>query len=129
MIAEANMSDANQDQGNPILSELMQEDSSYEELVADFVGRLSDRVTQLEGAIRAADFESLRVTAHQLKGSGGGYGYPIITDRAAELEQHAINGALEDCVKAITELRSITGRVEAGFAGRGSRGGGPSVID
>ena len=120
------MSDASPDHGNPILSELLREDSSYEELVSDYVRCLSDRVTRLEGAIREADFESLRITAHQLKGSGGGYGYPIITARAAELEQHAMDGALQDCAKAITELRSITGRVEAGFAGRGSSDAGPS---
>lgn len=110
------MSDANPDEGNPILSELLREDSSYEELVADFVRRLSDRVTQLEGAIGAADFESVRVTAHQLKGCGGGYGYPMITAVAAELEQQAMSQAMDDCVKAITELRSIAGRVEAGFS-------------
>lgn len=120
------MSDANSDEGNPILSELMQEDSSYEDLVANFVSRLSERVTQLEGAIRAADFESVRVTAHQLKGSGGGYGYPMITAVAAELEQQAVSQAMDDCVKAITELRSIAGRVEAGFAGSDSSHTNPS---
>lgn len=110
------MSDANLDEGNPILSKLMQEDSSYEDLVANFVSRLSDRVTQLEGAIRAADFEAVRVTAHQLKGSGGGYGFPIVTEVAAKLEEQAMSQALDDCVNAITELRSIAGRVKAGFA-------------
>ena len=117
------MPDANPDEGNPILSELMQEDPSYEGLVADFVGRLADRVTQLEGAIRAADFEAIRVTAHQLKGSGGGYGYPIITDVAAKLERQATGEALDDCINAITELRSITGRVEEGFHGSNASAG------
>lgn len=121
------MSDARPDEGNPILSELMQEDSSYEELVANFVVRLSERVTQLEGAIRTADFEAVRVTAHQLKGSGGGYGFPIVTEVAAKLEEQAMSQALDDCVKAITELRSIAGRVEAGF--QRSDSGEPSPSD
>jgi HPt (histidine-containing phosphotransfer) domain-containing protein len=120
------MSDASPDREIPILSELLQEDAAFEDLVGEFVGRLSDRVKELEEAIRGADFESLRVAAHQLKGSGGGYGYPIITDRAGQLEQLAIRGAVQDCVKAITELRSIAGRVEAGFAGHDSGSADPS---
>ena len=117
------MPNGNQEESNPIISELLMEDSSYEELVADFVGRLSERVTHLEGAIRTADYEAVRVTAHQLKGSGGGYGYPIITDVAAKLEQQALGQAMDDCLAAITELRAIAGRVEAGFPGSDPSGG------
>ena len=121
------MSDANPNEGDPILSELMNEDSSFEELVAGFVDRLSDRVAELEGMMRTADFDSVRLAAHRLRGSGGGYGYPIITAVAAKLEKQAASEALDDCIEAITELRSIAGRVQAGFPGSDSRGENPST--
>ncbi len=92
-------------------SDLLREDSSFEDIVAQFVSGLSDRVARMDDAVRAADFEALRVAAHQLKGCGGGYGYPILTEHAAQLEQHAKNRALEECAEALDELKSICRRV------------------
>jgi len=92
-------------------SELVRENASFAEIVTQFVAGLNERVARMEDAIRAADFDALRVAAHQLKGSGGGYGYPILTERAAELERHARNQALDPCLKAIDELKTICERV------------------
>ena len=92
-------------------SELVREDPSFVHLVVQFVDRLGERVDNMEQAIRAADFDALRVAAHQLRGSGGGYGYPILTDQAAKLEEEAKTGALENCVEALAQLRRICERI------------------
>jgi len=60
---------------------------------------------------RGADFEGLQIAAHQLKGSGGGYGYDELTECAAKLEAHARSRELEGCVSALDELRDLTRRV------------------
>ena len=39
--------------------------------------------------------------------------YPILTERAAKLERHAKNRALEACTQALDELKSTCGRVVA----------------
>ena len=85
-------------------SDLVREDPSFAGIVVQFVDGLSQRVATLEGAINAADFDSLRTAAHQLKGSGGGYGYPALSDHAAKLESEARERALEDCVKSVEQL-------------------------
>jgi HPt (histidine-containing phosphotransfer) domain-containing protein len=95
----------------PIGSQLVRDDPSFEDLVVQFVEGLQGRLDNMEKAIRASDFESLRVAAHQLKGSGGGYGYPILTKRAAELERSAKDQALDECFDVLTELREICSRV------------------
>ena len=92
-------------------SELVRENASFAEIVTQFVNGLNERVARMEEAIRVADFDALRVAAHQLKGSGGGYGYPILTERAAQLEKYARNHALDQCVEAIEELKTICERV------------------
>jgi HPt (histidine-containing phosphotransfer) domain-containing protein len=102
----------NQD-SQPIRSHLLRKDASFADIVTQFVDGLSGRVSRMEDAIRAADFEALRAAAHQLKGCGGGYGFPILTEQAAELEQHAKNRALEECLEALDILKSICGRVVA----------------
>ena len=111
MGAVLSMADRNQNPDGDIGSDLVREDASFAELVTQFVAGLSERVTRMEDAIRAADFDALQVAAHQLKGSGGGYGYPILTVRAAQLERHARNQALDQCVEAIEELKTICERV------------------
>lgn len=105
------MADQNQNPDGDIGSDLVREDDSFAALVTQFVAGLSERVTRMEEAIRAADFNSLQVAAHQLKGSGGGYGYPILTERAAQLERHARDQALDQCVESIEELKTICERV------------------
>ncbi len=100
---------------DPIRSELVREDASFTQIVVEFVEGLGDRLTSMEAAIRESDFDALRSAAHKLKGSGGGYGYPILTERASELEQHAKAQILDDCVQTLDELRRLCGRVVVGL--------------
>ena len=92
-------------------SELVREDESFAEIVRQFVDGLGDRIQAMENAVGTADFEALRVSAHQLKGCGGGYGYPILTQRAAVLERLAISRASGECAAAVEELKRIAARV------------------
>ena len=104
---------ANEDQRpqDPIGSDLVKEDSSFSEIVVQFVEGLNRRLATMEDAIRASDFEALSTAAHQLKGSGGGYGYPILTERAAKLERCARQNTLESCTIAFAELKELCKRV------------------
>lgn len=92
-------------------SELVQEDAAYEDIVVQFIEGLSGRLATMEDALREADFETLRAAAHQLKGSGGGYGYPILTKFAAELETLARAQALQQCVSQVDELKGLVKRI------------------
>ena len=105
------MVDKNANSEDPIGSDLVREDPSYSDIVVQFVEGLQHRLSTMENAVKSADYDALRVAAHQLKGSGGGYGYPILTERAAELEQHARESQLDDCAEEIEELKRICGRI------------------
>lgn len=91
---------------DPIASELVQEDASFADIVVQFVEGLDARLAKMHDAIEKSDFEALRGAAHQLKGSGGGYGYPILTELAAELERFAQSEVLDDCKTALDELKN-----------------------
>ncbi len=105
------MSQLDARKAGPIPSEMVKEDPSFAELAAQFVEGLQERLQNMDHAIRAADFERLRVAAHQLKGSGGGYGYPILTERAGDLEKHAKSQCIDECISSFAELREICSRV------------------
>ena len=105
------MTDQNRASANLIRSELLSEDASFVDIVVPFVEGLADRLKTMEHAVRAADFEALRAAAHQLKGSGGGYGYPSLTERAAELERNAKSYDLDDCLASFEELKELCSRI------------------
>ncbi len=96
---------------DPIGSELAREDPSFSDIVVEFVEGLGERLETMDQAIRTSDFDALRVAAHQLKGSGGGYGYPSLSQQAAGLERDAKANALDDCVKSFDELKALCARV------------------
>lgn len=61
------------------------------DLVEYFLGQLPDRIELLRVAYTGNDRTTLTTLAHQLKGAAGGYGYPSITESAAELERSAMS--------------------------------------
>ena len=70
----------------PLLSEYAGE-ADMAELVTYFVGELNNRIQSIEKAWQEQDKQRLRDHAHQIKGAAAGYGFPQITDSAAELER------------------------------------------
>ncbi|HEX3367671.1 PAS domain S-box protein, partial [Phenylobacterium sp.] len=46
-------------------------------------------VIDMDGALDRSDFEAVTILGHNLRGSGGGYGFPAITDIGAGLEHAA----------------------------------------
>lgn len=94
-----------------ILSELVQSDPSYADLVEEFVAGLDDRVHSMGQSLADGQFDTLKSLAHQLKGSGGGHGYQILTEVAATLEEQARNQELQACQTSLEELTSIVSRV------------------
>ncbi len=70
----------------PLISEFAH-DRDMVDLIEYFVGEMQTRVAYIERAWSDQDISKLREFAHQLKGAAAGYGFPQITDSAAELEE------------------------------------------
>ena len=69
------------------------------EIVREFATELPARVAKLEAHLAAGEMRELQTLAHQLKGAGGGYGFPQITELAASLESALKQGAAAPVVK------------------------------
>jgi CheY-like chemotaxis protein/HPt (histidine-containing phosphotransfer) domain-containing protein len=61
------------------------DDDELAELRERFVSRLHERARLLEAHLERGDLHALATEAHQLKGTAGAYGFPAITQAAAEL--------------------------------------------
>lgn len=95
----------------PIPSDLVGSDADFADLIRDFVDSMPGRLAEMEAALAQQDFATLKVLAHRLKGSGGGYGYDILTRKGAELEQQAADALFEQCRLNLDELRDIASRL------------------
>lgn len=87
-------------------------DSDLMEIIPDFLDNRRDDVTTIDGAVGESDFETIRVLGHDMKGSGGGYGFDGITDIGHALEQAAKAQDQTEIRKLVRELASYVDRVE-----------------
>ncbi|MEN6557213.1 MAG: PAS domain S-box protein [Thermoguttaceae bacterium] len=65
------------------------EDSEIAEILPGFVGRLAGQLDAMRQSLASGQHDELRRLAHKLKGAGGSYGYPSLTEACAALEQAA----------------------------------------
>ena len=105
------MTDQGPEPDGLIPSELTRDDAAFADLVEEFLGGLPARLEQLDTALAQTDFGSLRRYAHQLKGSGGCYGYPALAELAARIEQEALNAQLEACTTGVRQMKDLVARM------------------
>ncbi len=87
---------------SPLISELAG-DPDLGELVHVFVDGLPDRLAAFQQHMAEGDLAALAEIAHQLKGTAGSFGFPVITEQAKRVEQSA---------KAADDLKAIRRSVE-----------------
>lgn len=63
-----------------------QEDPDFAELLQAFVESLAESVAQILSGVEGGRHDAVTRTVHQLRGAGGGFGFPGLSARAALLE-------------------------------------------
>ena len=91
-------------------------DPELDELRREFLAESAAKVREMEASVNGGrspeGVERLTYLAHQLKGSGGSYGFERISEEAAELEKVAERlmggetGVLENVRERVTNLRA-----------------------
>ena len=61
-------------------------------------------IVKLRAALASGDYALIRLLGHQMAGSGGGYGFPAISDIGAALEESALASDAHRIRAAISEL-------------------------
>lgn len=80
------------------------DDPDFAELIEFFVDALPERRQALADDFKAGRIDALRVTAHQLKGAGGGYGFDGLSSLASHLEEMCKSGEPGEISAAVLEL-------------------------
>ncbi len=98
-----------------LFSQLLAEDSSLRDIVQEFVDALPGRLDELKQAYAALDWEMLTMLAHRLKGASGSYGYPDLSQLAAEMEHAFGDRQAEQFSNWAQQMESLIAAVQAGM--------------
>lgn len=105
------MADRPPDSDGPLRS-LFANDPEMKGLVEHFLAELHRRADAVRNAMADKDLDELRLLAHQIRGSAGGFGYPVLGVAAAALEQAIVAEMCnEACLKQrVDELLALCDR-------------------
>jgi HPt (histidine-containing phosphotransfer) domain-containing protein len=95
-------------------------------LLPEFVSELPAQVAELVRLTAQDNLGGLRRIAHQMKGTGGGYGFDAMSDLAAQAEEAVSEGQAIDAIRERVEslvrfIRSIEGYDPAKETGHETR--------
>jgi len=100
----------------PLVSTLLSElEPDFIEIVTQFVARLPGQIATIDAAFYANDWVKFGEAVHNLKGMGGGFGFPQLTRDAAEIEKLLQQQDYALIAPIICELKHLVQRIQAGL--------------
>lgn len=97
----------------PLASTLLAEGGmEFLELVESFVEGLPAIIEEIVCANTQQKLNELKKIAHDLKGAGGSYGYPAISDIAARIEFSIVSRDYQNIARLIDELDIVNQRIQ-----------------
>ncbi len=87
-------------------------DPEIAELIPGFLENRRKDIAAMLDAVQQGDFETVRVLGHSMKGAGGGYGFDVVTEIGAALEQAAKQRNAAEIRDRVNELSRYLDRVE-----------------
>lgn len=87
-------------------------DAGLEVLIPGFLENRRVDLRNMREALAAADYETIKMVGHGMKGTGGGYGFDEITSIGRVLEDAADRQDAEVIKRAVESLESYLDRVE-----------------
>jgi HPt (histidine-containing phosphotransfer) domain-containing protein len=87
-----------------------EDDFGLAEILPQYFALCRRDLLNLREALARHDFEKIRVLGHNLKGSGGAYGFPDVTDIGASLEA---SGKTQDAPLAQSAVDRLAGFLTA----------------
>jgi HPt (histidine-containing phosphotransfer) domain-containing protein len=97
-----------------LTSDLLAEDPDLIDLIDKFMTRLPDMQSAINQSYNDKQWEEFSGLIHQMKGVGGGYGYPMLTDLCAEIEEQLRNQSMDNVAKLIVEFNELAEQILAG---------------
>ena len=99
----------------PITSLLLKNEPEFLDLVEVFVERLPPTIARIRWLYEQQLWPQLKKDVHELKGMGGGFGYPMLTELAAAIEAQVLDQDNETLLRSFDELDRLSARIVLGM--------------
>jgi len=90
-------------------------DADLQDLIPGYLAHRRTDVERIRRALEERDYAALRTMGHQMKGTGGGYGFDAITDIGRAIEEAARAGQDEEIRRQGSLLLDYLDRVRVVF--------------
>jgi HPt (histidine-containing phosphotransfer) domain-containing protein len=94
----------------PIISSLLDEPDLVD-MVRYFIKTLPADIDKLKQAALSGDWATVKFVSHQLKGRGGGFGYPMVSEVASKIEFQLASQNYPSVKSLVSELNHICERI------------------
>ena len=98
----------------PILSQFADEDPEMLKAVDKFVAGLSESKSNLNRAFREKQWEQALQHIHDVKGSGGAFGYPQLSNIARDIDKLLRKKLYQESSILLSDLNDVYDRIIAG---------------
>jgi len=105
---------ARDEKGAAITSSLLVQEPEFIDVVNAFIRRLPEIQQAINQAYSKADWQVFSEQIHQLKGLGGGFGYPLLTDVSKEIECLLAEKDYQGVEESLKKLNALCAQVIAG---------------
>ena len=92
---------------DPIFSDLLQQEPELAELISQFIDALPGLVEDFTSAIEKEDWRAVQQLAHDMKGIGGGYGYPLLSELAERMGLRISNRQFAGLDSDLEEMKRL----------------------
>lgn len=90
-------------------------DTDLDDIIPEYLENKRAECLLLKELADQGNFEEIRTIAHGIKGSGGCYGFPVISEIGREMEEEAKAENLSGVLVQVEALQSYTERVEVRY--------------
>jgi chemotaxis protein histidine kinase CheA len=90
-------------------------DADLDDIIPGYLARKGEECVQLRELAGQEDFDEIRTIAHGMKGSGGCYGFGVISDIGSEMEAAAKAMNLADVQVQVGLLEAYLKRIEVRY--------------
>ncbi len=85
----------------------MNRDDGFEYLRTLFAADLLEKLKALEDALRDADWDEVSAIAHKIRGTAKSFGYPEVSNVAADLENSSEYKSLEHSAALVKKISDL----------------------
>jgi PAS domain S-box-containing protein len=101
------------------------DDPQLAEILPGFVERLPAQLDALCEALEEERLDDIQRLAHRLKGAGGSYGYPTLSEVAKSLELAAKAQDVDGATATLAEVKEVCAAIQTGWTGHPAEIGKP----